>query len=156
MGFPSYRRDVALKEVMAIERRKFDREFREGAVRIVRETGRPIAQGLVVAQPLRIAVEGSPSFRHPNERAKDGLTHLPRLAHGLARCPAATASFVYHATAATATVAATTAYTAAATQEAQFSSVSALAGSGCPPPPLISPDPASAGAAGQAPSSTAG
>jgi len=44
LGFPSYRRDVALKEVMAMVRRNFDREFREGAVRIVRETGRPIAQ----------------------------------------------------------------------------------------------------------------
>jgi len=29
---------------MAMVRRNFDREFREGAVRIVRETGRPIAQ----------------------------------------------------------------------------------------------------------------
>ena len=29
---------------MAMERRNFDQEFREGAVRIVRETGRPIAQ----------------------------------------------------------------------------------------------------------------
>ena len=29
---------------MAMERRNFDRQFREGAVRIVRETGKPIAQ----------------------------------------------------------------------------------------------------------------
>ena len=27
-----------------MERRSFDREFKEGAVRIVRETGKPIAQ----------------------------------------------------------------------------------------------------------------
>ena len=44
LGFPSYRRDIALEEVMAMERRNFDRQFREGAVRIVRETGKPIAQ----------------------------------------------------------------------------------------------------------------
>jgi transposase len=36
---------------MAQKRRKFDREFREGAVRIVRETGRPVAQ---VARELGI------------------------------------------------------------------------------------------------------
>ncbi len=36
---------------MAEKRRKFDAEFREGAVRIVRETGRPVAQ---VARELGI------------------------------------------------------------------------------------------------------
>ena len=29
---------------MAESRRKFDRDFKEGAVRLVRETGKPIAQ----------------------------------------------------------------------------------------------------------------
>ena len=37
--------------VVADKRRKFDAEFREGAVRIVAETGRPIAQ---VAKDLGI------------------------------------------------------------------------------------------------------
>lgn len=36
---------------MAEMRRRFDREFRDGAVRIVRETGKPIAQ---VARDLGI------------------------------------------------------------------------------------------------------
>jgi transposase len=34
---------------MVETRRKFDRDFKEGAVRLVRETGRPIAE---VASPL--------------------------------------------------------------------------------------------------------
>ena len=36
---------------MAETRRKFDRDFREGAVRLVRETGKPIAE---VAQDLGV------------------------------------------------------------------------------------------------------
>ena len=43
VGFPSYRGDIAIRR-LAMERRKFDRQFQEGAVRIVRETGKPIAQ----------------------------------------------------------------------------------------------------------------
>ena len=38
---------------MAETRRKFDRDFKEGAVRLVRETGKPIAQ---VARDLRICL----------------------------------------------------------------------------------------------------
>ena len=52
LGFPSYRGDIALRRSAVAEtRRKFDRDFREGAVRIVRETGKPIAQ---VARDLGI------------------------------------------------------------------------------------------------------
>jgi transposase len=38
---------------MAETRGKFDRDFKEGAVRLVRETGKPIAQ---VARDLRICL----------------------------------------------------------------------------------------------------
>ena len=69
VGFPSYRRDVALKEVMAMQRRSFDREFREGAVRIVRETGKPIAQ---VARELGLNEGTLGRWVNLDRRARDG------------------------------------------------------------------------------------
>ena len=52
-----------------MERRSFDREFREGAVRIVRETGKPIAQ---VARELGLH-EGTLGRRvNLDRRAREG------------------------------------------------------------------------------------
>ena len=51
-----------------MERRNFDREFREGAVRIVRETGKPIAQ---VARELGLN-EGTRRWVNLDRRAREG------------------------------------------------------------------------------------
>jgi transposase len=64
---------------MAETRRKFDQEFRAGAVRIVRETGKPIAQ---VARELGIN-EGTlgnwaATDRRARERGNGGLSEDER------------------------------------------------------------------------------
>jgi transposase len=51
---------------MAETRRKFDQDFREGAVRLVQETGKPIAQ---VARDLGIT-EGTPGHGSMLARAE--------------------------------------------------------------------------------------
>ena len=54
---------------MAENRRKFDEDFRQGAVRIVRETGRPIAQ---VARELGINEGTLGNWCAKDRRSRDG------------------------------------------------------------------------------------
>ena len=55
------------------ERRKYDAEFREGAVRIVRETGKPIAE---VARDLGVGAGTLGNWVHKDRMARgDGRDH---------------------------------------------------------------------------------
>src|SRR5690348_15474087 len=58
---------------MAESRRKFDQDFKEGAVRLVRETGRPIAQ---IAKDLGINPGTLANWVALDRRAKDGSGRL--------------------------------------------------------------------------------
>jgi transposase len=75
VGFPSYRGDIALEEAgaMAESRRKFDQDFKEGAVRLVRETGHPIAR---IAKDLGINPGTLANWVALDRQAKDGNGRL--------------------------------------------------------------------------------
>ena len=58
---------------MSEKRRKFDGEFREGAVRIVRESGKPIAQ---VARDLGVNEGTLGNWVNLDRQAREGTTGL--------------------------------------------------------------------------------
>ena len=60
---------------MPEQRRKFDAEFREGAVRLVRETGKPIAQ---IARDLGVNEGTLGNWVVKDKAARDGVEGLSR------------------------------------------------------------------------------
>ena len=72
VGFPCQRGEILLEggSPMGGEtRRKFDRDFREGAVRLVRETGKPVAQ---VARDLGVNEGTLGNWVNADRRRRDG------------------------------------------------------------------------------------
>jgi transposase len=72
VGFPCRRGEILLEggSPMAGEtRRKFDRDFREGAVRLVRETGKPVAQ---VARDLGVNEGTLGNWVNADRRRREG------------------------------------------------------------------------------------
>jgi transposase-like protein len=65
----------AIRRVMPEKRRKFDTEFREGAVRLVRETGKPIAQ---IARDLGVNEGTLGNWVVKDKAARDGVEGLSR------------------------------------------------------------------------------
>ena len=60
---------------MAEKRKKYDREFREGAVRIVEETGKPIAQ---IARDLGVNEGTLGNWVQRAREAREGLGELSK------------------------------------------------------------------------------
>jgi transposase len=76
LAFPRDRGGVSYKEVVMSEKRqKYDREFREGAVRIVRETGKSIA---AVARDLGIHEGTLGNWVARDRQAREGRGELTR------------------------------------------------------------------------------
>ena len=72
LGFPSQRGEILLRERSSpVEetRRKFDSDFKEGAVRLVRETGKPIAR---VARELGIKEGTLGNWVNADRRRRQG------------------------------------------------------------------------------------
>ena len=72
LGFPSRRGEILLRErgsPVEDTRRKFDADFKEGAVRLVREIGKPIAR---VARELGIKEGTLGNWVNADRRRRDG------------------------------------------------------------------------------------